>query len=427
MQVLILTIILLLSVIYLNNNLKKATLIDFFLGSLIFFYVIYPLSDLIRNTLVLSNYTFLTVYIYLLLTCLILLVVIRGKSRIAISFGLIIKQAVKISSKTIFLIYFIGFIFSLYFFYRYQLIFRVLSQESIVNTYKMVTHTIIIPCFYFVLFVSYIQYLIVNKRNKKVLLFYIISTLIYFLFFGRRELILAILLLVFVWAFVKRKNLFKITNIFKILLIGFVIILASNFYQNVRGEIMLYSINGQIKRSKTVIEMLTDFDSSNDNLEERGSLLNLTNRLINKMDNGYKPLYGGIFMQAIENTIPSAFYKNKNVLNIDDIIASHFNLTATDFGASKFIAFYIDFGFLALFIYPLYNVCLWLIFIMLLKYVINEPILYLNISVLFIINVFNVESSIESDFLSLRLILISVILFYLFRFITKLKTANYVG
>jgi hypothetical protein len=234
--------------------------------------------------------------------------------------------------------------------------------------------------------------------------------MLYFLFYGRREFIIGLLLIGLIYSLKKNINLFSIKKIPLIILSLFIVTIASNFYQNIRFQIASYAITNTFVLKKSIFEYAFDFESSSKNIEDRVSIYSYTSILIQKMlIEDFKPLYGEILAQGFINIIPSIIYPEKKVINDDELVNYALKLSNKDMPNSIAGSLFVDFGALAYLVYPLImSVYIIIITLMIYKCRRNSLLFMLLISIM-IYSLFNVEAVITNMFATLRDMLILII------------------
>ena len=182
---------------------------------------------------------------------------------------------------------------------------------------------------------------------------------------------------------------------------------------------MTYSITNEINTPKSIWDMAFDFESSEKNLDERSSALPLLSKIIDEIRLNEDLSKGELFLTSLQNVIPSVFSANKTFVDEDVIVARQLRIPYTDFNTNLYSGFYIDFGMFSVLLLP--------IFLFMYYAVVSVVLLYLKHSSIFFILVYsealsmtlNMEGGISSVLVSIRLILLLAILYFLFHKVIK--------
>lgn len=418
MTLFMLIIIALTGWIYLYQNFKKSNVLTLFVIAYLLYYDILTIIYIYKNnkeiddliSFILLFYIFFSTFIVVLLCQ-----TIFKKSYISnISFKIIIEKANLFSDKLIIIIFIIVSSIIAYYFYKYNLIFRIspnLKKTDTLNTYGIVISSFVLPLYTMVLIIVTSKLTSNYKKYKLLYLFLLLSIMIYFLLYGRREFILGILLMAFISSYQKNSNLFSIKKIPVLLLVFFIIIIASNLYQNIRIQVSQYAITSKLVLKKSILEYAFDFESSNKNIEDRTSIYDYTYLISKKLfQEDKEPLNGEILIQSFINVLPSIIYPNKIVINDDKLINNGLKLANSDMPNSVATSLLVDFRYLAFFIYPIFLIVYMFISMFLINKFRNNTTLYLLLISIFIYSIFNIEATITNSFVNLRNMLIIIII-----------------
>lgn len=405
--------------IYLYRYFKQFNILDFFLISNLLFFNLYTLITLLKHDI--PNDPLIILYFNLYLFGSIFSVLFMSRNFISkkilekIEFKEFLDIAAIVSGKKLILLLFIPTVFILYYYFKYNIIFRVPStivDISILNTYGIIMGSFILPLMYTILIVAISKLVQINKINIKFL--YIILLLIilcYLLLYSRREFILGILIVMLSVYSIKQENTFSLKKL-PILFGGLLIIMfASNLYQNIRIPLMMYSQTHELKLDKNIIEYMFDFDSSSKNIDDR---MSISSYAFLVLENGVQsekiPLGGEIIINSFLHTVPSIIYPNKKYFSEDKLISDTINIRNTDYPTNIAISFFLDFGYLSLIVFPLFIFAVIFVSLKIIAKMYKHRILYLLIIGQFIYLLFNVESSSGAYFLFFRNIIILIIL-----------------
>lgn len=407
--------------IYLYNNFRKANILTLFTISYLLSFDLLTIIYVYKNDMKMDSIVsfFLLFYIFFSTFLIIIMckVLLKKHYLESISFEMIIKKATLISDKLVVLSFLIVTIIIAYYFLRYNLIFRVSSefkQIDILNNYGIILSSFVLPLYTMILIISISK---LSSNYKRYKLFYVLCMsfiLIYFLLYGRREFMLGILIIGIISTYQKNSNLFSIKKIPLLLFSFIIIIIASNFYQNIRSQIALYSITNKFVMEKNILEYAFDFESSSKNIEDRTSIYEYTYMIMDKfLRNDFEVLNGKILFQSFINIIPSIIYPEKEVINDDYIINRTLRLSNKDRPNSIMASLLVDFGALSYLIYPLFMIIYIIISILLIHQNKRNTLLYLLLTSIMIYSLFNVEVVISNFFVNLRNMLILIILMHI--------------
>lgn len=419
MQIVILISLILISLIYIRKNVKKMNFFIFFIFSNLLFFGLYPLSDILRESYVVEIDNFVIIYSYILISVLIVGFCynnfLSSNEKEKLEFTYLNELCRNINNNYLYSIYVLAFTIVIYFFLKYNFLFRVVVfNNPNLNLYSTVIQGVVLPLLYIVEIIT-INKIFSTKKSKSIMIFILFSVMAYFLFYGRREFILGIFIFLLIFNINKGKNynLFSVTNIPKLLIIGFFIIIASNFYQNIRGNIFSYSVTKKIEIDKPILDLFFDFESSNKNLDERGSLLSLLNVTVENVNKG-NISNGVVISENFKTAIPSFLNSNKKSINEDALISKTFNMKSTDYSACIASLMLMDFSYLAFIFYPMFIFFTWKFSLFLFSKITNKLINTFLLTLL-ILNAFTMEGSMASSFLFLRTLIFIWIIYLPFR------------
>ena len=244
--------------------------------------------------------------------------------------------------------------------------------------------------------------------------------MLYFLFYGRRELIQSLIFIVYIFLNDNKVKILSFKTIFIFIITVLFIVFGSNFYQNIREDIFMYSVTGEINFDRPISELIFDLNASKKNINERFSLLyNFKDIIINVKQSNLSE--GKVLLENFKTSIPSIIYHPKKVsINEDAIIAETFKIKPTDFSASIGSLFLMDFSYLALFFYPIFMVFSWKIF----NYLIEQTQKYSKtlalislVSILYLF--FNIEGNMSDVFVRIETSIILLIMAFLYFILTR--------
>jgi hypothetical protein len=309
----------------------------------------------------------------------------------------------------------------IYFFLKYGLIFRVINDDlAIVNTYKQIVLSIAFPLLSLVSINSIARILILKNRKKKFISFlFLVLISGYWLFYGRRELIFHFLIMGLAW-FVFSNGVISRKLIINSLLGFGLIIIGSNIYQNLREDLMSYSINKEINLSKSFWDIAFDFESSSKNLGERSSALPMLSKIVDEISLNEGLSKGELFLISLENVIPSVLVADKMYVDEDLIVARQLRIPYTDFNTNLYSSFYIDFGLFSVLLLPLFLFMYYVFVSVVLVYLKHSSIFFVLVYSVALNMTLNMETGITSVFSSIRMILILAFLYFLLNKIVKL-------
>lgn len=397
----------------------KLNLLDILVISTVLSLGIYPISDVLNSSYNFDSSIFILSigYLFLSVGILYFLFVLFGSYKDKKNFSLVtcIQQAQSIPQKIVILSFVTATVAVLYFFYRYDLIFRVENDEiSFVNTYRQVIQNVVFPLFNLVTIAAYSKIIGTGLRGNKINLILLFFVTAYWLFFGRREFIFQILILGFLW-YVSHHNFLKFKTILYSSTLLVTMILGANAYQNLRAEIMLYSINGEFNTNKSLKEILFDFESSEQNLKDRPSALPLFSKILNEIDSNEKYSNGEILEASVLNVVPSIFFGNKKYINDDEIVARQLRIRDDDFSTNLFSSFYVDFGWIGLLLQPFFMLLYFLFSGKILSHLKSAPFFFILIFTEVLNSTLNIEIGVSGILSSVRLTLIFLFLHFLFK------------
>jgi hypothetical protein len=425
MLIFILMLILMIGWIYLYKKYKKLDVTDVYIISIILNYDVLPIINLVKNSHN-NDMTFqLLTLTYILLTTIAILlffnIFIKKDFIIPVRYNVIIEQASKIDLKFSIFFFLLCMGIILYYFYFYRLIFRVpeYPYENILNHYNIIITSFVIPIFYLILLIVFSNK-ILNKTRIIIYSFMVIIIIFYFLFYSRRELILAILLIILVLSYKKKSNIFSPSKLPIVFISLILIVLASNFYQNIRFELASYALTGKLKFEKSIFEYAFDFEASNDNLDKRTTMYQFNSTLFYQLyAKNNEPTYGEIFVQSFLNATPSVLLDSKKIVESDKIISESMNIEYTDYPTNIGGIFLVDFGMFSLILYPTFLILYISFFLYIIKLFYKDILLYL------LYFLFNVENTITGAIVGLRNIFIIIIFFKLIETIKYIILKKY--
>lgn len=423
MEIFLLILFLLIALLYFFKNSRNGDFFGFFLLTSILFYLIYPLLDIINESYIVEEEDFILIYLYIIITTIIIkalsaIFLPRGKKQF-LSLNYINTFSNEVSFKDFLLLNILTFSIIAYFFINDGFIFRIITTNynDKINTYNIVIGSIVIPLLYVIQIIAFNKFL---KDKKLIYLIFTIIIVLYFLFYGRRELIQSLIFIVYIFLNDNKVKILSFKTIFIFIITVLFIVFGSNFYQNIREDIFMYSVTGEINFDRPISELIFDLNASKKNINERFSLLyNFKDIIINVKQSNLSE--GKVLLENFKTSIPSIIYHPEKVsINEDAIIAETFKIKPTDFSASIGSLFLMDFSYLALFFYPIFMVFSWKIF----NYLIEQTQKYSKtlalislVSILYLF--FNIEGNMSDVFVRIETSIILLIMAFLYFILTR--------
>tara|TARA_R110000765_G_scaffold84327_2_gene163226 strand:- start:10782 stop:12083 length:1302 start_codon:yes stop_codon:yes gene_type:complete len=425
LKIFILIIFSIIGIRFVFNKGGKVNLLDVLIISSVLFFGFYPIIDVLKQNYLATIGVFIITISYIILTLVFLLIAFNllmpAKQKRTLRFSSYIQKVLLIPQNIVIVLFLIASGIIMYFFLKYGLIFRVINEDlAIVNTYKQIILSIVFPLFSLVTISSISRILIVKNKKTNFFNFLFLGLITsYWLFYGRRELIFHILIMGLVW-FVSTNGVISRKIIINGLLGICLIIIGSNVYQNLRSDLMIYSISKEINITKSVWEMAFDFKSSNQNFDERSSALPLLSKIIDEISLNEDLSSGELFLTSLSNVTPSVLVANKTFIDEDFIIARQLRIAYTDFNTTLFSGFYIDFGLFSVFLLPFFLFMYYIFVSVVLVYLKNSSIIFILVYSEALSVSLNMEAGISSVLGSIRIILILAFLYFLLNKIVKL-------
>ena len=230
---------------------------------------------------------------------------------------------------------------------------------------------------------------------------------------GRRATLELLLVAFIMWSCSKRKNVYSFKFVPYVVVLFILIILASNIYQTYRQD--LFSIEGRIedREISDLIPALENIDATIDNLKERVSMWNFNYMITSEQyDDMSKIFYGGLGWQALLNSIPTFFWKSKEVLDIDGMIANFYGFAVIDYPTNNFACFLADFGIFMIVAIPIIYLAV-LSFVAYCHLNIPSKPLFLLVSTFCLQYLIKIENSYGDIFVLLRNVIFFIGLFFI--------------
>lgn len=412
------------------KNYRNFDLLEIFVISYILFFDVYTLLNIIDGVNKFKNefiflFTLFIVFSSLLLFLFLFKIFINKKLRLLMTYQEFIKHANYVSINTIFALFISIAIVIGYYFLQFHLFGNVYTYNNkiILNGYGIILSSFLLPLFYLIISVSMIKYLNSKKYNK---IIFLLNGIIFLILFSytRRAFFEAILLTITLYAYVKNFNIasIKSKNIILLILVGFMFIVGSNLFQNIRGNYTKFAIGKFHYKKPSILKMMFDFKISEQDLKARQSLFSLDYNVVKKMVySKKKPLLGKIILQSVINIIPRIIYPDKRVITDNNIIANHFNLKRTDYPINIILEFIACFGLIAsIIIYPIFMMVYLVFFIFLLKVFKKNNLSFIIIFIVLYDVLFNVQMPLEYLWVSIRNIFIFIFIFQSISFLKKI-------
>lgn len=402
---------------YLKKRILKFNFLDFLIISSVFSFCVNPVFAIIRGNYNFDNEIFLisiSLIFFTLLFLRFLFNLFPIKFSKCISLKYIIDVTIRLQQKIIIVLFLISTATVLYFLNKYNFMFRVSNEEQAndVNFYYQTIYLIVFPLNYIVSFSIVAKYFSGQKKLLYINIIFIIIISLYWMFYGRRELFFHLLIILIIWLYFNPKKGLSIKGLILLPTFIFIMLIVSNIYQNLRFQIMTYSITREFKPNKSLVDMAFDFKSTDQNLNERSSCLPFLGTVIKKVEENHVSTSGDIFLQSIENILPAILIPSKKYMNDDEITAVGLRLPHNDYSNSLYSGFYSDFGYLSFFIIPFFYFIYFIFSSMLIFYTKRNTVINMIMFFSILTCTLNVESTITSIFYSMRFSLI-IFIFYL--------------
>lgn len=246
---------------------------------------------------------------------------------------------------------------------------------------------------------------------------------------GRRATLELLLVAFVMWSCSRRRNVYSIKYVPYVVSLFILIILASNIYQTYRQD--LFSIEARIENREItgVIPALANIDATIDNLKDRSAMWNFNYMIMSEqVDNISKIFYGDLGWQAFLNSIPTLLWRSKEVVDIDEMIATFYGFEMIDYPTNNFACLLADYGILMIVAIPIiYFVVLFLVAYCHFRFP-SKP-LFLLVSTFSLQYLIKVENSYGDIFVLLRNVILLIVLFIIVRWISHssriVARANY--
>lgn len=198
--------------------------------------------------------------------------------------------------------------------------------------------------------------IVLNKQSYRVLNFLLLFLMIiFFSMGGRRSLINLIVFSVFLWSAIKYKKFYTFRNFNIILILGFCMVVFSNIYQTYRSNVLSVGGGSAVASLPSIYEAATNFEATADNFNVRTAMWQYNYFIVEKqVAEEITPMWGTLFMQSFGNSIPRAFMPNKNIVDLDGMVASHYNLPLVDYPTNNYASLQADFGLGMVFFSPIF-------------------------------------------------------------------------
>ena len=193
------------------------------------------------------------------------------------------------------------------------------------------------------------------------------------------------------------------------------LILGSNSYLNLRSDIMGYRFKNEFNPDQSLSEIIFDFESSDENFEERHSALPLFSKIINDIRLNEDLSNGEILKSSVNNVIPSVLItRPKRFIDDDIIIADQLKISRDDFNTNLYSSFYMDFGWLGILIQPAILLLYFLLSAMILQTTSNSHLFSSLIFAEVLNTSLNIETSMTGVLSSFRLLIILIGIYFVF-------------
>jgi hypothetical protein len=186
----------------------------------------------------------------------------------------------------------------------------------------------------FFIYVIKLAYEPKKNFNLFTLMLWLLFLIVYGLFPGGARRFIAFIALMYLFFYFHKKDytIGSFKNIVAPIIVVVVILLAFEGYQEVRNNLDIST--GQEISISQAYKLLTttsdDYQSLDENLEERPSPYPLIYEITTEQLDGIKLANGAIFTQSLLNVIPSIIFRNKQYINIDNVLADVFNFPPVD-------------------------------------------------------------------------------------------------
>ena len=252
------------------------------------------------------------------------------------------------------------FAFTIYGYSQFLIIshvgFESLRRVNIFLPYWYTSTKVFVQPILFCIFLSATTKLLAS-RGKKHVFWCVILALTFFLTatYGRSAVFFFVFIFLIINSLHKRENLFTLKSMkFLILLILFLVIF-SNIYQNYRP--FIWSHNTVLRRTVAfpgIFEAAVDTEVTVSNLRSRMVMWKFNYIIMEKQtEHGMIIPYGGILFQGLKNTIPQVIWPQKNVYDLDEMVAALYCLPIIDYPTNNFAMAQADFGYLSIFFLPI--------------------------------------------------------------------------
>ena len=241
--------------------------------------------------------------------------------------------------------------------------FRIISHLGFENLWRV---NIFLPYWYtsakvfvqpilFCIFLSVTTKLLASRGKKRVF-WCVILALTFFLtaIYGRRAVFFFVFIFLIINSLHKRENLFALGSM-KFLLLVPVLVILSNIYQSYRPLIWSYgTVLPRTDAFPGIFEAAVDTEATVHNLRSRMAMWKLNYIIMEKQtEHGTIIPYGEIIFQGFKNSIPRVIWPQKNVYDLDELVATLYGLPIMDYPTNNFAMAQADFGYLSIFFLPI--------------------------------------------------------------------------
>lgn len=208
----------------------------------------------------------------------------------------------------------------------------------------------------FCIFLSGTTKLLASQGKKRVFWGVILALTVFLTaIYGRRAVFFFVFIFLIINSLHKRKNLFAFGSMKFLVLLVPVLVIFSNIYQSYRP--LLRSYQTVLPRTVVlpgILEAVVGTEVTVSNLRSRMAMWKLNYIIIEKqIEHGTIIPYGEILFQGFKNSIPRVIWPQKNVYDLDEMVATLYGLPIMDYPTNNFAMAQADFGYLSIFFLPI--------------------------------------------------------------------------
>jgi hypothetical protein len=243
--------------------------------------------------------------------------------------------------------------------------------------------------------------IVFNKQSSRRLNFLLLLLMITLIAMGgRRSLMSLAVFAAFLWSIKNYKQFYSLRNFKIVFILGFCAVVFSNIYQTYRSNVLSVGGGAAGASLPSLYEATTNFEATADNFKVRTAMWQYNYSIVEKqVAKEIPPMLGSLFIYSFENSIPRALSLNKNIVDLDGIVASHYDLPLVDYPTNNYASLQADFGLVMVIFSPLF-IFLPIFVLMLIGK--KSQDLYLFASGLTISYIMNVENSPGDIFILFR-------------------------